>query len=378
MGFDSFKKEFGTKQGESSDYTISDSLSGIMVSIFSIGALITALPFISGPFCDGLGRKWTVFIGGLVFAVGAVLQATSSSLAQFLIGRFIGGCALGILCTTVPMYMSEVSPKETRGFNGMFFQFMVVFGIFIAAIIDLILQDTSDHDWRIAIYPQIGFGVLLSVGALTMWESPRYLYSIGKKDEAKKVLDSLRKGAPFGYVDTEWADMQQELESNHSGTWAGLKQPFMWRITVIAMLCQFFQQFTGINAFMYYGSRIGTAIGANGTTVQLIINAVNMVSVLPAFALVEVVGRSKLLKWGAVGMGGSLVIGAIIGSSLVHPNKDGCFQDGWAACICTVQSEADWTSKDFVTKQGQTIQELKKKENFIKNITKKNDAWNIA
>eukprot|EP00398_MALV-I-01_sp_L67-1_P000305 gene305-907_t len=356
IGFDNFKEQFGDAQGNS--FVISDSMAGLMIAIFALGALFTAIPVISSLFCDGLGRKWSVFVGGLIFATGAVIQSTASVVGQFLAGRFIGGCAIGILCVTVPMYLSEVSPKETRGLNGLLFQFMVVTGILVAALIDLGVQDSSGNDWRIAIYPQIGFGVLLSVCSLFMWESPRYLYTVDKVDGAYKILKKLRKGAPPGYLEDEWAGMVQELTTHNEGTWRGMIQPFLWRITLVAMLAQFFQQFVGVNAFLYYGSRIGDAIGVDGTVVQTIINAVNMVAVIPAMFLVERVGRTFLLKWGAVGMFVALLIGAIIGSVLVSTRNDGCYQDGWAACICTTQ--VDWYNTDLNpinSAQGQSLAE---------------------
>ena len=63
-------------------------------------------------------------------------------------------------------------------------------------------------------------------------------------------------------------------------------QPFVWRVMALAMLASFFQQFSGIMAFMYYGSKLGSAIGVDGSIVQVMINAVNSLAVIPAFFIV--------------------------------------------------------------------------------------------
>ena len=133
---------------------------------------------------------------------------------------------IGVLCTVVPIYQSEISPKETRGLNGSTFQLMIVTGIVIAAIYDELLSEVH-HGWRIAIYPQIFFGCLLTALGFVMHESPRYLMTKNREEEAKKCLFALRKGAPEGYAQQEWDDIKElhDSEKNNTSDWKGLLQP---------------------------------------------------------------------------------------------------------------------------------------------------------
>mmetsp|Transcript_10766 Transcript_10766/g.20061 ORF Transcript_10766/g.20061 Transcript_10766/m.20061 type:complete len:501 (+) Transcript_10766:81-1583(+) len=281
---------------------IDGEVSGFIVGIFSIGCIMAALPPCSAYFLDTWGRKGSIFIGSLVFLVGAVLQAAAYSIRQFLVGRLIAGFSIGLLSTVVALYQSELAPSSMRGSLTSIYQLMVTFGILVAAFLDMVLVQ-QENGWRIAIAVQVIPAGALLVGMLCLPRSPRWLVQQGHIAEAREVLKSMRE------TDEEANQELEEIRTTVENSkllgdprWSELLHGRVGRLVAVGVSLQLLQQLVGMNAFMYFGPRIFSAAGLDPLLFQTINAGVNFVATFPALLLADRVGRKGLLVCGAVGM----------------------------------------------------------------------------
>lgn len=169
---------------------------GFVTSVFSVGAILGSFsPLVSWLLEGKLGRKFTIALGGALFSLGAVIQATvyGGGLYQMYLGRFLSGISIGFMATAVPMYQGEVAPKQIRGKIVAMYQLSITFGILVAFWINVGLQDIDDG-WRFSIWIQIVPGILLAVGMIVcMPRSPRWLVKYDRMDEALRVLEKLNQ-----------------------------------------------------------------------------------------------------------------------------------------------------------------------------------------
>ena len=283
---------------------LKDTQDSLITMIFGVGAAVAAFPPIMDACVTCLGRKGAVLAGGAMFCLGSAIQALAINLLMMLVGRVVAGFAVGLLSGNAPVYTSEIAPPKLRGalING--FQFAVTIGIMLAFLLALVLEEVEKPygGWRWVIAAQILPGLLLVVGGLIMPGSPRYLVSIGQPGEALKMLLRLRSGD----VKDELAQICQEhkLESK-TATWKEFMSGDGLKLLGLGISIQLLQQLCGMNAFMYDGPLIFEKIFGDahaGRLFTVISGIVNIFSTLPSLYLVDRYGRTKLMKWSAVGM----------------------------------------------------------------------------
>lgn len=98
----------------------------LSVGLQQLGAFVAC--FLAWPLTDKLGRKKALMLSASVFAIGAIIQTVNThSLTAFYIARVIAGLGLGSATVVVPMFNSEMMPKELRGQVGSFFQWFYTF-----------------------------------------------------------------------------------------------------------------------------------------------------------------------------------------------------------------------------------------------------------
>ncbi|KAK9670939.1 hypothetical protein K7432_017225 [Basidiobolus ranarum] len=102
---DPFEDRFG--------YAHNSLLKGFIVSSLVLGCFFGSLA--ASYLADRFGRKISIIIGGTLFTIGGALQASSFEIGQLLVGRIVAGLAIGVLSMVVPLYQSEIAPKEIRG-----------------------------------------------------------------------------------------------------------------------------------------------------------------------------------------------------------------------------------------------------------------------
>ena len=192
----------------------------------------------------------------VVGTMGCVLSPTWEVLAIF---RFILGLAVGGASTTVPVYLAEVSPFERRGSLVTRNEVMIVSGQFAAFIINAIIFSVwgeNDVVWRWMLLVAVLPAFALFFGMLRMPESPRWLISQDREDEALEVLKQVRSPERAEAEMVEVHALAEEEKEAHTGGWSDLAVPWIRRLLMVGIGLGVFQQFTGINSIMYYGSEL--------------------------------------------------------------------------------------------------------------------------
>ena len=258
-----------------------------------LGALFGGIP------CDRIGRKKTLFWIGVLYLVSALGSAMAPDPYSFSFFRFIGGVGVGASSVAAPIYLSEIAPAEKRGGMVAQYQFMIVFGIFIAFFSNYLLKGVGgDIDWRLMLGAEAVPALVYCVMVLGVPNSPRWLVlHKGDEGEAKSILESL------GIKDVQQsiADIKASVvETAKSGFWSG---KYSFPIT-LAFLLAFFNQLSGINFILYYApeilERAGLA-GKDSLLSSISIGAVNLIFTLVGMYLIDRSGRKQLMLWGSIG-----------------------------------------------------------------------------
>ncbi|KAG8628650.1 hypothetical protein KVT40_002515 [Elsinoe batatas] len=315
----------------------------LIVSVLSIGTFVGALS--AGFVADILGRRWgLIFACAAPFNLGVILQTASTEDIMFIMGRFFAGLGVGLVSAMIPMYQSETLPKWIRGTVTGTYQLAITIGLFLAAIVSYATKDRNDSgSYRIPLAVQFAWSLILTGGLLVLPETPRFLIKKDKHDDAAKSLSRLRR-LPIDHeaIVEELAEYEAayryEMSIGQSG-WVELVTGPMKKRLFTGMSLQSLQQLVGINFIIYYGTTFFTRAGfgdapgqINPFIIQVIINTVNVVSTLPGLWAVEALGRRSLLLIGAVGMGVSQLIVAIIGLTTDETNRPA--QNALIAFVC--------------------------------------------
>ncbi|KZT37712.1 general substrate transporter [Sistotremastrum suecicum HHB10207 ss-3] len=347
---------------------------GWLVSILELGAWFGVL--VTGILADKLSRKYTILLAVVVFCIGVIVQVTAFHPSSIYGGRFITGMGVGSLSMAVPLYNAELAPPEVRGSLVALQQLAITFGIMISFWIDYGTQfigGTGDGQreaaWRIPLGLQLVPAVILGVGILFMPFSPRWLINQGRDEEALVVLSNAR-GLPQDsdlvqiefltartdegnreikseyLFEKETAEMQfpqyqdgsfaSEFKLGFWSYWSLLESRTLLVRVAIGSLTMFFQQWTGINAILYYAPSIFTDLGLNGNSISLlatgVVGVTMFLATIPAVIWVDDVGRKPVLTSGAFIMAGCHIIVAIL-TGLFHNSWDTHRGQGWVACV---------------------------------------------
>lgn len=285
---------------------------GSMMGGAAVGALVAG--FIS----KTLGRKLALLIAAALFVVGTLLATLAPSVNVLIYARILLGLAVGVASFTAPLYLSEIAPERIRGTTISFYQLMVTIGILAAFISGLMFSYINSWRWM--------FGVLcipstiLFLGVLIVPNSPRWLASRNRMDEAESILQSLRSTS--AEVDHELAEIREAVANEQQRRpWQLLKKNGNFRRSVaLGIVLQVVQQFTGMNVMMYYAPRIFELSGFHDSAAQLwstvLVGVVNVLATFIAIGFVDRLGRKPMLYAGffimALGMAvvsGVLAIG---------------------------------------------------------------------
>jgi sugar porter (SP) family MFS transporter len=258
-------------------------------------------PFISGFLTDLLGRKKINIIASLIFVLGSILAAIAPNTYSLIAGRLLLGIAIGIVAATVPLYLAELSPKEKRGRMVTFFQLAITLGILLSYVVGYIFGN-ADNAWRLMFWAGFVPAIILFVGMLFVPESPRWLLSKGRDDEAKSVLKKLRepKEAEDEYNETK---KLLEEEKNNKSSWKELfserlRIPLFIGIGIFAI-----QQFSGINAIIYYSTDIFKELfsDSDASIATVGVGVVNTLATILGMRFLDKWGRKPLLYTGLIG-----------------------------------------------------------------------------
>jgi MFS transporter, SP family, sugar:H+ symporter len=298
---------------------------GLIVSSLLVGAIISAA--ITGRVTDKIGRKKTIIGAGILFFIGALGAAVAVNVTTMVIARVILGLAVGASTTIVPLYLSELAPKDKRGSLASLNQLLITIGILSSYLVNYAFSDAGAWRWMLglAVVP----AVILIIGMFFMPESPRWLLTAGKEDKARSILKKVR--GENASIEDEISEIQKAEKEDEGG----IKELFSsWvRPALIAGLgLAFLQQFIGINTIIYYAPSTFTSAGFGNSAAILGtvgIGTVNVLMTLIAIKIVDKVNRKTLLMAGNIGMVISLI--ALSTINLMAPDS---IVATWAIIIC--------------------------------------------
>ncbi|WWC98835.1 hypothetical protein V866_005728 [Kwoniella sp. B9012] len=300
---------------------------GVMTALLELGAFLGALS--AGWVADKWSRKMSIVVGSVWFVIGTILQASSYSFAQLVVGRFVGGIGVGILSSTAPMYISEIAPPNIRGAMLVLEQGAIVFG----AVAMYYITYGSRHipgDWsfRLPFTVQMAPCVVLVSVLFTLPYSPRWLALRGRDDDCLVSLCRLRGLPPTDpRIQAEWITIRAEAIRNREvqvaahpslqgdstadeakleiAGWFDMFKKQTIRQTLIGIILMFFQQFSGINALVYYSPTLFQQLGLDyelQLTLSGVLNIAQLVAVIVAFFVLDRVGRRFILLAGSTGL----------------------------------------------------------------------------
>ncbi|XP_049406006.1 sugar transport protein 13-like [Solanum stenotomum] len=296
-----------------------------------------------------LGRRLTMLISGCFFIIGVVLNAAAQNLAMLIIGRILLGCGVGFANQAVPLYLSEIAPTRIRGGLNILFQLNITIGILFASLVNYgTAKISGGRGWRLTL-GLAGFpAVLLTLGALFVVETPNSLIERGYLEEGKEVLRKIRGSdniEPEFLKLVEASRVAKEVTHPFRKLFQRKNRPPL----IISVALQIFQQFTGMNAIMFYAPVIFSTLELGSETslyLTVIPGAVNIFSTLVSIYCVDKLGRRILLLEAGVQMlVFHIIIAVIIGIKVTDHSDD--LSLGWGIfvviMICMYVSAFAWS-----------------------------------
>ena len=258
-----------------------------------VGAIFGGIP------TQRLGRKKTLLWVGVFYTVSAVGSALANDPITFALFRFMGGLGVGTSTIAAPAYISEIAPAKSRGRLVGLYQFSLVLGILLAFISNYLLSGISENDWRWMMGVEAFPAILFTLLCFGIPQSPRWLITQNKIDQARAIYKKIDPTASF---ETLIAEMAEDTSpSNVKDSLFDKKYRFPLKL---AFLVAFFNQLSGINAFLYYAPRIFEEGGLGESTSLLSsigIGITNLIFTFIGISLIDKLGRRQLMYFGSVG-----------------------------------------------------------------------------
>lgn len=293
FGFDTIVIS-GADQKLQEIWNSSDVFHGFVVMAMALWGTVLGAIFGGIP-TNKYGRKNTLIAIGILFFISALGSAIANDPYFFSFARFIGGVGVGISTIAAPAYISEIAPAEKRGSLVAMYQLSIVVGILIALLSNYLLRNMGENAWRwmlgVEAIPAFFYCLLI----LYVPKSPRWLVMKGRIEEAKKILNRLGIDAN-SFMETVKGQASSYKETIFNGK---------YRTTLLLVFfIAFFNQFSGINALLYYAPRIFEEAGLGRSSALLSsvgIGFVNVLFTIIGMTLIDRLGRKPLMFLGSFG-----------------------------------------------------------------------------
>ncbi|KAJ5990228.1 hypothetical protein N7522_010435 [Penicillium canescens] len=314
---------------------------GFLTGMLELGAFVGCIFF---PYlADRISRKWGISIATAFFCIGAIIQTAANEYDALVAGRFIGGIGVGTLAMGAPLYISEIAPPNLRGSLMVLEAISIVIGAIVAYWITYGTRAIQgDWSFRLPFLLQMIPALIVGGGIHLFPFSPRWLALRDRKEEGLVSLAQLRQlPSSDETVQLEWRGIltevrfqRQVMHSDYPNTgsammelkgWIDLFRPRYLRRTAVAIAIPFFQQFSGINAFVYYAPTFLSRLGQSyrmSLILSGLVNVVQLAAGIPTLVFLDSIGRRKLAITGGFAM-------AI--PHLIMAGIYGRFSDSWTS-----------------------------------------------
>ena len=273
--------------------------------IAGASAILGCIPgaMAAGFLSDRFGRRNVLFLCAVLYAVSGALSALPRTFTEFLAARFISGLGIGASSMVCPIYIAELAPADRRGRLGSLFQLGIVLGIFLTLFVNAWIQGHGNDAWNAASgwrwmlgAEVVPAGLLLAL-LFFVPESPRWLIQAGREAEARAILETV---AGRAQAQVEITAVRAAL-GQEEGRFRELFHARFRRPLLIAVALMAFSQLCGINAIMYYSTKIFTTAGVglkDAFLSSVVVGLVNLAFTGVAIAFVDRLGRRALLLIG--------------------------------------------------------------------------------
>lgn len=307
----------GTQDGLRAAFALGEAGLGFTVGSLLIGCFIGA--FLAGKLADVLGRRNVMILSAVLFLIGALVQGFAHEQWLFVAARMMGGMAVGAASVLSPAYISEVAPAHIRGRMTTVQQIMIITGLTAAFVVNYFLAASAGTStapywagieaWRWMYLMQAVPAAVFLVALLFIPESPRYLVSKGRIDEAGRVLTRL-----FGAqaAATKVDEIRASFSADHRPRLSDIMDPAKGGVRPIVwagLLLAVFQQLVGINVIFYYGATLWQLAGFSedqSLQINIVSGFVSIAACFGTILLVDRIGRKPLLLIGSAGMAATL------------------------------------------------------------------------
>ncbi|MBE5097834.1 sugar porter family MFS transporter [Priestia aryabhattai] len=310
----------------SDDFNLNSFTEGLITSVLLLGAAIGAV--FGGRLSDGIGRRKSIFFLSILFFISTMGCTFSPNIIVMVISRFLLGIAVGGASVTVPTFLAEMSPSDRRGRMVTRNELMIVGGQFLAFVFNAILGNLMGDlgVWRYMLSIAAVPAIVLFFGMMKVPESPRWLVSKGRNEEALHVLQKIRTEEEAKAELKEIVTALSKEVELEEASFKDLAIPWVRRVVFIGIAIAIVTQATGVNSIMYYGTEILRQAGF-ATSAALIGNIANgVISVLATIVgiwLLGKVGRRPMMLTGLAGTTLTLlligILSFVVGSSSVLP-----------------------------------------------------------
>lgn len=292
-------------------FNLTPALQGWVVGSALLGCFIGSV--VAGQMSDLIGRRGSMIVAAVFFTLSSLGSGLPEYVPQsvnvLVLFRLVGGLGIGLASMNAPLYISEISPSRNRGSLVSIYQLGIVFGFLTVFLVTNFIGGNNtqvyniERGWRIMFWSELIPSLLFLFLLLIIPPSPRWLILKGRLLEAERVL------ASFQTKDTEPINIENYLLKEEQGenlVIGELLKSKYFKIIIFGSILSLIQQFTGINAVLYYGADIfEKSLGFGEEDVlkqQVLLASVNVACTLMAMLLVDKLGRKPLMIFGSIGM----------------------------------------------------------------------------
>ncbi|ONH98183.1 hypothetical protein PRUPE_7G234100 [Prunus persica] len=271
---------------------------GLVVSTCLGGAFVGSL--FSGWVADGVGRRRAFQLCALPMIIGAVMSASTKTLAGMLLGRLFVGTGMGLGPPVASLYVTEVSPAFVRGTYGSLIQIATCLGLMGALFVGIPVKEIVGW-WRVCFWVSTIPAAILALAMVFCAESPHWLHKQGRTYEAEAEFERLLGGS---HVKTAMAELAKSDRGDDTDTvrLSELLYGRHFRVVFIGSTLFALQQLSGINAVFYFSSTVFKSAGVPSGLANAFIGIANLSGSIVAMVLMDKVGRKLLLLWSFFGM----------------------------------------------------------------------------